>query len=569
MIAFTSVTAWAQTSKIDSLLNQLESTQLDTSRVWLLNDLSYAYYQFSADSTLKYARLALALSESLHYPMGLVKSYGNLGVGHAVLSELDSAIHYSYEALEIAEHQGMLRQQAASLNNIGHMNFSRGEYVKALEAYDRSLKLLSNEAHKDLLANCYQGLGTSYKAVKNIIGALEYFDKAKELLVELGNENDLVFTLNNIASIYLSAEDALTAEKYLMQAYNLCRKFNNQYGLATIMLNLTNVNRNMGRFDRARAYYRQGLAVASKIHDRIRIASFKLRYADLLVDEMKYDSADRLFAEAYDIGDKHGINYVKMESCYGRANIRQLQGLHREAIAFAKAGFDIAEMLKNADEILLGSRMLSAAYAELGDFSNAAFYFKTNAEKLDLLYSNLVTSELALFNSNEENERIVAENEELAETNEMILISIDRKNAIISMIGLLAVLAFASSLVLFKYYKTKKRVVTLLKLKNLEISEQSRQLKAANQEIQEINASLESTVKIRTEEIQQQNEKLRNYAFSNSHLVRAPLARILGIVDVLRNNQTDQKEARQFLESLEVSAQELDAVIKDVNEILN
>lgn len=81
MIAFTSVTAWAQTSKIDSLLNQLESTQLDTSRVWLLNDLSYAYYQFSADSTLKYARLALALSESLHYPMGLVKSYGNLGVG--------------------------------------------------------------------------------------------------------------------------------------------------------------------------------------------------------------------------------------------------------------------------------------------------------------------------------------------------------------------------------------------------------------------------------------------------------------------------------------------------------
>lgn len=65
--------------------------------------------------------------------------------------------------------------------------------------------------------------------------------------------------------------------------------------------------------------------------------------------------------------------------------------------------------------------------------------------------------------------------------------------------------------------------------------------------------------------IEAQNAKLRDIAWMQSHIVRAPLARIIGIVDMFQTNNFNGSEKEEFFQHLLSSAYELDTVIKDIS----
>lgn len=68
---------------------------------------------------------------------------------------------------------------------------------------------------------------------------------------------------------------------------------------------------------------------------------------------------------------------------------------------------------------------------------------------------------------------------------------------------------------------------------------------------------------IHLKEIEQQNKKFKEIAWIQSHLVRAPLARVMGLVDLLRNFVPgDSKD--EILLHLANSAKELDAIIINI-----
>jgi PAS domain S-box-containing protein len=64
--------------------------------------------------------------------------------------------------------------------------------------------------------------------------------------------------------------------------------------------------------------------------------------------------------------------------------------------------------------------------------------------------------------------------------------------------------------------------------------------------------------------IETQNEKLKDIAWTQSHLVRAPLARILGIINLIEMDAVNGDELQFFLKQLRVSSNELDDIIKKI-----
>ena len=66
--------------------------------------------------------------------------------------------------------------------------------------------------------------------------------------------------------------------------------------------------------------------------------------------------------------------------------------------------------------------------------------------------------------------------------------------------------------------------------------------------------------------IQLQNEKLRNIAWTQSHVVRAPLARILGIINLIETEKENIEELIFWLKQLRVSSDEMDAIVKKITE---
>lgn len=61
--------------------------------------------------------------------------------------------------------------------------------------------------------------------------------------------------------------------------------------------------------------------------------------------------------------------------------------------------------------------------------------------------------------------------------------------------------------------------------------------------------------------IEARNTKLKEIAWTQSHMVRAPLARMLGLIDILKTHPNQQKNLPELLEYILLSAQELDDVI--------
>lgn len=65
--------------------------------------------------------------------------------------------------------------------------------------------------------------------------------------------------------------------------------------------------------------------------------------------------------------------------------------------------------------------------------------------------------------------------------------------------------------------------------------------------------------------IEVQNEKLKEISWIQSHKVRAPVARILGLITLINTEKGNYEEMDQIIHFLSVSANELDDAIKDIN----
>jgi tetratricopeptide (TPR) repeat protein len=97
--------------------------------------------------------------------------------------------------------------------------------------------------------------------------------------------------------------------------------------------------------------------------------------------------------------------------------------------------------------------------------------------------------------------------------------------------------------------------------------EYEKYIKEQNRKIMNMNEVLEDRVKQRTEELENQNERLSEYAFINSHLLRAPLSRILGLINLIDHDKALKDS--QLTGLLRKSGDELDQIIKKITDTLN
>jgi len=90
-------------------------------------------------------------------------------------------------------------------------------------------------------------------------------------------------------------------------------------------------------------------------------------------------------------------------------------------------------------------------------------------------------------------------------------------------------------------------------------------LQSQNEEITSINENLESMVKKRTQELEQKNKQLTEYAFINSHILRAPIARLSGLFNIFKMESNDTSKNPEILEYMEGSIEELKLVTGKIN----
>jgi ligand-binding sensor domain-containing protein/signal transduction histidine kinase len=108
-----------------------------------------------------------------------------------------------------------------------------------------------------------------------------------------------------------------------------------------------------------------------------------------------------------------------------------------------------------------------------------------------------------------------------------------------------------------------------------ELASQNEELQSARQVIQKQNneiilrnESLEEEIKDRTKDLVEYNQQLEQFAFITAHNLRAPVARILGLGNVLDFACKNGEDERLIIGKLIFATRELDTVVKDLSAVL-
>ena len=131
---------------------------------------------------------------------------------------------------------------------------------------------------------------------------------------------------------------------------------------------------------------------------------------------------------------------------------------------------------------------------------------------------------------------------------------------------LLNVIVFAAILILFKRSFDKEREKLIQR--NNEINELNKQLLTQadelnnyNHEIKTIQNNLQVIIEQRTQKWENERARIIDFTFINAHLVRAPIANIMGLTQLIVHENPQLKE-------LDESIHELDDVVRKIGDVL-
>ena len=124
---------------------------------------------------------------------------------------------------------------------------------------------------------------------------------------------------------------------------------------------------------------------------------------------------------------------------------------------------------------------------------------------------------------------------------------------------------------LIEYQRDLEKIV---EKRTEELEEANKNLLAANEELNvsnekiwTINENLDELVKQRSAKIEEQLTLLTKYAHMNSHEVRAPLARLLGLMSLI-NLEKDAEAKIELFDKMNACAEEMDQIIRKMNRLL-
>ncbi|HYI77363.1 MAG TPA: hypothetical protein VEW65_07050 [Chryseolinea sp.] len=108
-----------------------------------------------------------------------------------------------------------------------------------------------------------------------------------------------------------------------------------------------------------------------------------------------------------------------------------------------------------------------------------------------------------------------------------------------------------------------------LKNSSEKLLDQTQQLFQQQVELDILRSNLEKIISGKINESQNKAEILKEYSFVNSHHVRAPLARVLGLIDLIEFENHRNNISSDALQKIKNDAEEIDLILKKINTVIS
>ena len=332
-------------SNSDSLKALLKTNLADTTRVSVLNALSKSYFNDAPDTSVKIAMSSRDLAEKINFKPGLALSLKHMGIAYYLQGNYIDAINTWQKALEVYQANGDKVGVANMLSNQGAVYFNEGDDSKSLELHLKSLKM--SEDINDTLR--------------------------------------IVTSLTNIGAIYLNKPATYKkAIDNFTRAYSLSKKIDDTYMIGTSAVNLGELYYRLNDDSTAMVYLNE----AQKAYAGTEDLPYALNYQGrVYVRQKEYSKAVETHLEALNISEKLDTKLDKTQSLVGLAQAYLAKGDLGLAIKRFLEAVEIGKSLNANMEVKDAYEGLAQAYSKKNDYSNAFKYQNLLLSIKDTIYN--------------------------------------------------------------------------------------------------------------------------------------------------------------------------------------
>gem|GEM_PF-2996947 len=553
LFAFTIGCLSAQISPpADSLLQELQETLESPERVDLLNQAAKDRIRSHPDMARTYAHEALKLAKKLNYTAGQAESSRCLGQLMLQVGQMDSATAFFENSLETYQAIEELKGVAQLKSDLANIQIRMGVYDKALDNCHASLDLYTQLNDSSGMANVYNQIGIIFDYQGNYLPALDWYRKSLVIQEATGNRRGTAVCYSNLGIIYQFQEDYEQSLKYATMSMEIMLELGDSVALASIYNNVGILQSKLGHKSEAMDYYSRSLGLSQRINKKRTWAIALSNLAQLYSDKGDFETGIDHYLQAIDIYVEMGYTSGIADCKTGLAECYLSLGQPQKALPYARASYQWSVEKDAKTSLKTASLILSKVHAELGNFEEAyqlSVEHKSISDSLLNKETVRKSAEQALEYQYDKEVALQEMEQAKQDTLREAALSSERIWKWVFVIGFLVLAAFII-LGVVSYRKLKRSNATI---------------SAQRDEILFLNQNLESLVEKRTQELERRNQKLAEYVFTNSHRVRGPIARILGLLEVHRNNGFSSPEEQQaMIDYVSKAAQEADGVIHEI-----
>jgi len=263
------------------------------------------------DGAMRYYEQSLELDKELGRKEGMASGYGNMGNVAQTRGDLDGALHYLEQSFAIEKELGRKEGMANVYGNQGIVAWRRGDLDEAMHYYEQALALNEELGYKEGIANQYSNMGIVARTQGDLDGAMRYYEQSLALDKELGRKEGMARKYGNMGVVALTRGDLDGAVHYYEQALELDEALGHKEGMAVNYGNKGLVAETQGDADRAMRYYEQSLALHEELGHRAGMANQYNNMGNVAQARGDLESAIRYYEQALAlneaVGRKEGI----------------------------------------------------------------------------------------------------------------------------------------------------------------------------------------------------------------------------------------------------------------------
>jgi len=362
----------------DGLLKALDTTSKVEKKVETTNTEAYEYYlrgkhKYEKRENIDDTTIAQELlQKALKIENEFLAARHLLGNTYLEMGNDGKAIKIYISNLKQAELLDDKRWVANSFYSIGIIMYHyKGDYVKALEYFIKSIDVNQEIGDKIFEGNALIGIGGVYEKRGDYKKAIDYYKRSIQKCEECGNQGSLIAALVNLGNIFKNQGDDNKAIGYYKRSINICKRINSKYGMGYAFQGIGSIYKNQGYFEKALEYYKTSIKIRKDIGDKLGIGDPLFSIGMIFNYMGKYSLALKYLKRSFKIDSEIEHKYGSAYSLCGFGIIYYNKGDYFKTIDYLERSHNIQKEIELDEGMLLWTNtFLYLAYKKLGKIYN-------------------------------------------------------------------------------------------------------------------------------------------------------------------------------------------------------